>query len=288
MNAPRNAFQLVLGRTSRRTFAALSEMYAWALRQPPGVAEVDCGSLPFFPGNLAAALQVIRERLAENDRELVLNHLRPPVRKLLTDCGFFGTVDRARRSTVVPLTLFEPGEGQRFAIYTQRNLTGKGLPKMSSALQHEVFRGIDEIFTNFEIHARSRAGWACGQLFPSAHRLEFTFVDLGVGIPHVVTSAGHALAPGKCIDWAMTAPNTTRAGDVPGGLGLKVLRELIARNRGSLHVASYSGFWDETGGETTMSHLASPFPGTAVTIVVNTNDTNSYRLVDELKPSDVF
>jgi hypothetical protein len=215
--------------------------------------------------------------------------MKPAVGRLLSDAGLFGVNRRHERGTVIPLTAFQPGESARFALYSQKGLTNKGLPVMSARLQARVFEGIDELFTNFEIHSRSRQGaWACGQLFPTAGRLEFTFVDLGVGIPAVVNGAGHALTPANAIDWAMTGNNTTRSGDVPGGLGLKVLREFVSLNRGSLVIASYEGFWSERGGQRVRNHLASPFPGTAVTITVNTKDKNSYRLVDDIKPGDVF
>jgi len=282
-------FDLRLGTTDRRTFAELGELYRWGCTQPEGAITVDCSSMPFCGGNLAAALRAVQQQLAAINRPVSYGGMKPAVGRLLADAGLFGAHRRQLRGTVIPLTPFAAGESARFALYSQRGLTDKGLPGMSARLKSRVFEGIDELFTNFEIHSRSRLGaYACGQLFPSAGRLEFTFVDLGIGIPAVVNSAGHALTPAHAIDWAMSGNNTTRSGDVPGGLGLKVLREFISLNQGSLVIASHGGFWSEKAGQRVMNHLASPFPGTAVTISVNTNDRNSYRLSDDIQPKDVF
>lgn len=282
-------FFFMHGRTNHRTFSSLGDLYAWALSHPAQQPEVDCASLAFCGGNLASAIAVVQSQLLVRGKQMLLINLRPSVRRLLEDVGMFGLASQRPRSTVVPLTSFQAGESARFATYTQKNLGNKGLPIMTPRLQRRVFEGIDELFTNFEIHSRSRPGaWACGQLFPQRGSLEFTLSDLGLGIPHIVNSAGHLLDSPKAIDWAMTGRNTTRSGDVPGGLGLKVLREFIALNQGSLTVVSYGGFWSEVAGKRVMSHITNPFPGTAITIMVNTKDTQSYRLSDDIKPSDVF
>ncbi len=282
-------FHLLHGRTNHRTFSALGDLYHWALAADTIRPTVDCAGLAFCGGNLASALAVLQTRLSLQGKTLQYVNVRQPVRSLLADVGLFGPSQQRQRSTVAPLTNFQSGESSRFATYTQRNLTNKGLPLMTPRLQARVFEGIDELFTNFEIHSRSRPGaWACGQLFPGKGSLEFTIADHGEGIPRIVNAAGHLLSPARAIDWAMTGNNTTRSGDVPGGLGLKVLREFIALNAGALTIASHGGFWSETAGKRVMSSIPNPFPGTAITIMVNTKDKQSYRLADEIKPGDVF
>ncbi|WP_233552084.1 hypothetical protein [Brevundimonas sp. LPMIX5] len=160
---------------------------------------------------------------------------------------------------------------------------------MSPGLENEFFTGIHELFTNFEIHSQSSLGaWAAGQLFPVNGRVEMTLVDAGVGIPSRIMQRGFAQSPHAAIDWAMTGSNTTRELDVPGGLGLKVLREFIRLNQGELTIASHGGFWREAGGRVDMRPLTHPFPGTAVTVVVNTQDNRSYQLAREVRPGDIF
>ena len=49
------------------------------------------------------------------------------------------------------------------------------------------------------------------------------------------------MAPEEAIEWATRANNTTKRGDVPGGLGLKLLCEFIDLNGGSLQIVSDGG-----------------------------------------------
>ncbi len=86
----------------------------------------------------------------------------------------------------------------------------------------------------------------------------------------------------------MTGANTTRKGDVPGGLGLKILRGFIRQNGGRLVIASYNGFWSESGKQIVRRTLASPYPGTVITIEVDTDDDAAYVMREEIDPSKVF
>lgn len=211
-------------------------------------------------------------------------------RQALTAVGFFPTVRDRRRSTIIPLQRFDLGDGKEFAGYTQQHFANKGLPAMSDAVTERFFEGIDELFQNCAIHSKSEAGvFSSGQLFPRKDRLDFSITDIGLGFQRVVNQKlQRNLGPAAAIDWAMTGSNTTRMGDVPGGLGLKILRDFIAKNGGRLVVASYDGYWSEKAGQLTRTTLAQTFPGTAVTIELNTADDSSYVMADEIDPAAVF
>lgn len=284
-----SGFPLLHGRTDARTYSAFGQIYAAACLHPGPAFEIDCSQLGFCGGNLSAALSVLHRQLSAQGKGLVFNKMQPGVRSILNDAGLFGPALQRPRSSVIPLTPFEAGESSRFDLYVRKGLEGKGLPTMSSGLEQEFFTGIHELFTNFEIHSQSsRGAFACGQLFPQVGRVELSLVDHGIGIPAKIMARGYAPTPHSAIAWAMTGTNTTREGDVPGGLGLKVLREFIAMNEGELTIASHGGFWKEAGGRLDMRPLAHPFPGTAVTVVVNTKDSRSYRLTKEIKAGDIF
>ena len=90
------------------------------------------------------------------------------------------------------------------------------------------------------------------------------------------------------IDWAMTGTNTTRQGDVPGGLGLKILRDFIELNEGTLSVVSGNGYWCSAPNGMRRKEMVDPFPGTIVTIEVDTSDPKGYQMVDEIDPDSVF
>ncbi len=282
-------YRLVHGRCDARSFGAFGEIFWLASLTRPPVFTIDCTNLTFCNGNLSAALNVVHNQLSAFGTGLRFDKMQPGVRSILNDAGLFGSVHQRPRPSVIPLTPFRAGESTRFDLYARKGLETKGLPAMSRQLADRFFLGIHELFANFEIHSQSsRGALACGQLYPQLGRVEMTLVDHGIGIPAEIMRRGYAPTPQAAIAWAMSGTNTTRAGDVPGGLGLKILREFIGLNGGELTIASQGGFWREAAGRVDMRPLSHPFPGTAVTIVVNTKDSQSYRLTNEVKPGDIF
>jgi len=245
----------------------------------------------WFDANLAAAVQAMRHRLREEQGKF-LHLVRVPQMPLqaLTAIGLFPTSKVRARPNIIPLRRFELKESKLFVEYTQEYFSNKGLPTMSESVTARFYEGIDEIFQNCAIHSKSKLGvFASGQLFPRIDRLDFSIVDLGLGIPEVVRNAtGLSFSPSAAIDWAMTGSNTTRMGDVPGGLGLKLLRSFIQQNGGRLVIASYDGYWAEGRDGVVRRNLTAPFPGTAVTIEVDTADDAEYVLTDEIDPAAVF
>ena len=88
--------------------------------------------------------------------------------------------------------------------------------------------------------------------------------------------------------WATQGRNTTKRGPIPGGLGLKLLTEFIKLNEGCLQIVSDAGYWCLQKDQSHTARLALPFPGTAVSLEIRTDDTRSYILSSELKESDIF
>jgi hypothetical protein len=78
--------------------------------------------------------------------------------------------------------------------------------------------------------------------------------------------------------------HTTRKGKIPGGLGLKMLREFITRNQGRIQIVSDRGYWQLDAGQETLTRMEHAFPGTVVNIEINTADQASYRLRTESQP----
>jgi hypothetical protein len=104
----------------------------------------------------------------------------------------------------------------------------------------------------------------------------------------VKTHAGLDLKPEQAIVWATEARNTTKRGSIPGGLGLKLLVEFIKLNGGRLQIVSDAGYWCLAKDHSGAAPLKSPFPGTVVTIEIDTADTRSYALTSELTEADTF
>ena len=92
----------------------------------------------------------------------------------------------------------------------------------------------------------------------------------------------------EAIEWCTTDHNTTRTGDVPGGLGLKLLGDFIDLNRGSLQIVSGNGYWRREDQVATLRTFPDCFPGTAVNIIINATDPQFYVLSTELQPEDIF
>lgn len=86
----------------------------------------------------------------------------------------------------------------------------------------------------------------------------------------------------------MEGRNTTKVGWIPGGLGLKLLREFIIMNKGKIQIVSDKGYWELSGGKISTKTFPEPFHGTTVNIEINTSDTSSYCLSSEIQPEDIF
>ncbi len=276
-------------RSTQAGFEQISQLYQDALRSEDALTVLNCARVNWVDANMSAPLAAVQRALrVQHGRQIKLKYLIRNVEEALRDIGFF-TGGRAR-STMVRLRHFEHGQSQAFAVYSAGHLEGKGLPDMTAGVSRSFFQGIDEIFQNFEIHSRSALGlYACGQLYPHKKELVFTLADMGVGIPDVVARAlRRPMRASAAIDWAMSGRNTTRQLDVPGGLGLKLLRQFIDLNGGSLCVVSGNGYWNASPGGISRSDMLAAFPGTVVTITVNTADAKSYQLIDAINPEDVF
>ncbi len=104
----------------------------------------------------------------------------------------------------------------------------------------------------------------------------------------MIARAGLDLPAEHAIVWATNGRNTTKSGSIPGGLGLKLLKEFIGLNGGRLQIVSDAGYWCLDKNQAQTTRLRSPFPGTAVTLEINTSDAQSYTLSSELSESDIF
>jgi hypothetical protein len=193
-------------------------------------------------------------------------------------------------NTTIPLTEFELNSGVAFSIFAKKHLQRSEMPSMTPALQGKFYEGVDELFANSALHSKSAIPvTVCGQFFPRNGLLDFAIVDGGRGIAGAVSSTGRRFAnEARAIDWAMQPGNTSREGDIPGGLGSKILREFIALNGGRLIIASGAGFWCQKGNAVIKSPLPFAFPGTAVILEINTADKNKYDLVSAPNPRDIW
>jgi hypothetical protein len=131
--------------------------------------------------------------------------------------------------------------------------------------------------------------FVCGQFFPLKQRVDITLADAGVTIPRKVNEAfGWNLSPTDALAWALKEGSTTKREGIPGGVGLKLLRDFLTLNQGRLQIASGGAYWELNAGAQFTESLPSPFPGTVVNLEVNTADGRRYQLANEISPTNVF
>ena len=164
------------------------------------------------------------------------------------------------------------------------------ISKKSSCSEKKFRESVYEIFSNAVGHSQTKLGiFSCGQFFPKNHCLNLSVADLGIGIrENVLQSVGLDLRADEAIAWATRDRNTTKRGPIPGGLGLKLLREFVELNRGRIQIVSDAGYWASFRGGIRTCELPDPFPGTVVSLQIDTSDKHSYVLSSEAPETDIF
>lgn len=276
-------------------FQALIDLNAKTSELVFDEVEVDMGLSRWFDADMCAAFGAVLYRLSAELNSIKLTNIHSDVENILCRNGFLSHYGRERvpdrYGTTIPYQRFETKDDHYFAKYIEDEFINRSeMPSMSVALQKKFRESVFEIFSNAVIHSQTEMGiFSCGQFFPTKHRLAFSVADLGVGIRQKIKqSTGADMKPDAAIAWATEGTNTTKKGRIPGGLGLKLLREFVTLNQGVLRIVSDAGYWQLSGGQIRTFLFGHPFPGTVVNIEINTSDKHSYALVSELSESDIF
>ncbi|MBN1261800.1 MAG: ATP-binding protein [Anaerolineae bacterium] len=249
----------------------------------------------WFDADMCAAFGAILYRLGENANSVQLIVRRPRVEEILSKNGFLSNYGRAQLpdtwGTTIPYQRFDVKDDRYFSRYIETRLANRReIPTMSAGLVKKFRESVFEIFSNAVLHAHTDLGiFGCGQFFPARQRINFAVADLGIGIrSNVLEHTGQNLSSIEAIIWATEGRNTTKRGAIPGGLGLKLLREFIAMNGGGIQIVSDTGYWKQEQDQVTTTLLPHPFPGTVVALEIDTSDIKSYALANELSPADIF
>ena len=286
-----NPARVALGeiRSNELGFSRLAVLAAALDSHLLDIVDVDFSACTWFDANMSAPLGVVFAHALDNLNTLKPCGLRQVVEAILAKNHFltgFGFPEKADTpGTTIPYHRFSATDDRYFAAYLNRHLRGKDLPIMSEALSQRFKNSILEIFVNAAMHSDSKLGiFACGQYFPQQNRLDFCVADAGLGVRRkIYKELGLKMNSDKAINWALQEGNTTRKGSVPGGLGLKLIREFIAMNKGRIQIVSDRGYWEFSPRGETLTRMDTSFPGTVINIEINTADTSSYRLRAESK-----
>ena len=246
---------------------------------------VDMERTIWFDADMCAVLGAILHKASNNVNAVEIIRIQPDVEKALSRNGFLRSYGRwqpsDRYGTTIAYRRFNRAEHQLFAQYVDGFIQHQRIPKMSNRLLRALRRNVQEIFGNSALHSRSDLGvFSCGQFFRTKEWLAFAVADLGVGIQqNVKEHLRWEMTPEQAIDWAVRDNHTTRRDRVPGGMGLAILQQFIDWNGGCIQIVSDAGYWQRTKGRNVTANLGNPFPGTIVSIEINTADPKVYDLV---------
>lgn len=119
--------------------------------------------------------------------------------------------------------------------------------------------------------------------------LDITFVNLGKSVVENVNNfltskRKDTISSCKTLEWAFIEGNTTK--QVPGGLGLAILKQFIGMNEGTIQMISGDAMLEINGSVSTDTKLEKWFPGTIVTVEFNCDDDKTYMMTDEVQDMD--
>ena len=313
-------FQLGEVRSNKIGFQHLAQLALKMGKLSFVTAELDFSTCSWFDANMCAPLGVLLAHSIDKFNTVRLTGVPSSIQSILSKNQFlagFGTQPlNDTHNTTVTYRRFNNKDDRLFADYLNNNMRGKGLPKMSADLEVKFKNSILELFVNAAMHSESQVGiFSCGQYYPQKHLLDFCVADGGIRMRRkIFKEIGMKMNSDQAIAWAMVEGNTTRQGNVPGGLGLKLIKEFIIEagvdkatrtsvgqsarygwscrftnywiytmNNGRIQIVSDRGFWEFGAQCENISRLDTPFPGTVINIEINTADTKSYRLSSESK-----
>ena len=256
--------------------------------------QLNMSRVSFFDANMAAPLGAILAQVADKFNIVEIVAVPDKVEQVLRKNRFltnywYESLDDSDRITMPFRRLRLSDEGE-FEEYIHRQLSGRGIPRMSEGASRVFKKKAFEVYQNAIVHSESGLGvFVCGQFFPQQYRLDFTIADVGIGIRETVRRYFNdtRISSLPALKWALKPLNTTKRGPHPGGLGLEFLQKFARLNKGKIQIASRFGFYELNCDKETFEEMEADFPGTAVTIGINTADEGVYFLKSEIDTDDV-
>jgi hypothetical protein len=282
--------------------------FEWLVRTANELNNISFSTITFdfrfcswFEANLCAVLGAICHRATQNINNVEFVNLSPSVQSIFSKNEFlkhFGShwVFFDLNKTTIKYRRYKSNEQSLFKKYLDDELLSmEDMPNMSELLRKKINESIFEIFENAVTHGASEYVFSCGQYYPQKNppRIDFTIVDLGKGIKSNVNEyLGKSLKGSKTIEWAVEERNTTKKGNTPGGLGLKLIREFLKINKGEIQIVSVDGFWQQDKNNIIFAgDFNKDFAGTIVNLEFNIDKKNIYFFTEEankLKEKDIF
>lgn len=250
----------------------------------------------WFEANLAAVFGAIIYQTEKNTNNITFENLSPRVEEILQKNHFlyhYGWPTKPDKyNTTIMYQKFKLGDDALFKAYVTTQLLARpDFPTTSTLLAKKINESIFELFENARTHGKCEYIFTCGQYYPTKipARVDFTIVDIGKSIKFNVNQFLKRDMEGyQTIDWAMGYGNTTKTGNISGGLGLDLINRFIKLNNGKIQVVSSDGYWELRKGITKKLPFNKPFLGTVVNLEFNLDDTNIYQLKEEVSLDNIF
>lgn len=254
---------------------------------------LDFSNVSFFEANLCAVLATIIEIIEDKGKSVKLinfnNYVENILRKnnFLIPYGYSPIFDNYQTS--ISYKRFDPKnilDDNNFESYIREELLNKkDFPSHSKLLGKHITLRIFELYENARTHGLCRFIHTCGQYFPRKPQkpLNVTIVDTGKNIHENISEfLQKDISAIDAIEWAMINGNTTKKGNISGGLGLDLIFQFIQHNNGKFQLISGNGFWEWHNGNTNTKILDHSFKGTIANIRFNLNDNSHYFLTEEI------
>ena len=251
--------------------------------------ELDMSRATSFDTNMAAPLGVVLARVARKFNSVRIVFVPEPVKETLIDSRFLTHYRyRARSDTLQSATSFRRfrlTDAGAFQEYINQMLVSGCFPAMSQKIILRFKKKVFEVYQNAITHSESKIGvFVCGHSFAREKLIHFTIADCGIGVRGAVRRHlnDRRINSIQALRWALKPRNTTKTGKHPGGLGLNLIQKFSALNGGSIWIASRFALYNFCCGQENFRKMASDFPGTAVTIEINTADAGQCVLSSEV------
>jgi hypothetical protein len=282
-------------KTNLEGYLFLTELYRQAKDLESQDIILDFSDTSWFDANMLALLGAIVDKLRTVNsfefRNMKSKHLIL-FRKNHFLCEFGqGPLNDTYNSTV-KYKKFDISDIMSLEDYLETDLLSKSdFPKTSKLLRKKIKESSIEIFDNAVYHSHCKNVFTCGQYYRgmSDMRLDFTIVDIGRTIRRNVRDyyEDQTIRGNEAIEWAVARGNTTKTGNIPGGLGFSLIREFLQKNKGKIQIFSADGFWEEKGKHITSKEIDGFFQGTVVNLEFNLNDRSYYYFGSEIPESEI-
>lgn len=234
-------------------------------------------STKFIDPSLMAHLGLVLTKLKSQQNYIVFNKLNKLNRDALSSCGFLQLQDinsHCVYNKFLVYKTFSSDDYDNFIAFLNNELKS-----LSNVEQIDIITSsLSELFMNVQMHSGlkpNRYGnkeiFVSGYINEDLNTFNFSICNNGKPFSTVIREKRNIsyTYDFEYIKWALKESNTTRDTSTPGGLGLFLLYDLIKNCNGSLFICSGKGYFSTYPNcNDVFLDLSSPFPGTAINIIL--------------------